>query len=134
MVSPTQRSLKALRAAGWQVAVVERWNPFVGPKNPKTGRPVGIRQDLWGFGDLLGCDVTRMIAIWQVTSGSNLAARRTKILAEPRAKVWLQAGGYIWLHGWAKQGARGKRKVWTCRIEQVTLDDFTPLADPPTTG
>jgi hypothetical protein len=40
-VTPTQRSLAYLRAEGWQVAIVERWNPHA-----------RIRQDLFGdYGD-----------------------------------------------------------------------------------
>lgn len=120
--SPTQRSLKLLRDAGWQVAIVEKWNQYV-----------KIRQDLWGFGDLLACaaipelDVHR-IAIIQTTTQANAAARLTKIVALPAAKKWIEAGGDIIIHGWRKVGPRGKRKVWEVLTRSVSLDDF---AQPP---
>ena len=44
----TQRSLKHLRDNGWQVFIVEKYI-----KHP--GMKFGVRQDVWGFGDLLAC-------------------------------------------------------------------------------
>ena len=104
--SPTQRSLALLRARGWTVAVVERWNAHA-----------MIRQDLYGFADLLAHKPGEGIMAVQVTSGSNLAARRSKIQAEPRAASWLAAGGLIAIHGWRKVGPRGKVKRWEAREE-----------------
>ena len=126
--SPASRSKQALQDAGYFVAVAEHWNHHA-----------GIRQDLGGFMDLLawtclGSNYTgfyRRIAAIQVTSSPNLAARRTKILALPQARLWLEAGGRIQLHGWAKQGPRGKRKVWTLRVEELTLADFPQPHPPP---
>lgn len=119
--SPTQRSKKWLQDRGWQVAIVEHWNAHC-----------MIRQDLWGFGDLLVCShadpkgITqwRSIAIIQTTSGSNVAARKAKILAEPKAKKWLLAGGEIVVHGWRKVGPRGKRKTWELREIPILISDF----------
>ena len=121
MTTPTQRSLALLREQGWQVAIVEHWNPHA-----------RIRQDLYGFGDILACHPSRgdglthwrSIRIIQTTSGSNVSARLAKILAEPRAKVWMESGGEIEVHGWAKRGPRGKAKHWECRTEHITLDMF----------
>ena len=108
--SPTQRSLKNLRGRGWTVGVVEKWNAHI-----------RCRQDLFGFADLLAfhetVDCQLIVALVQTTSGSNLAARRTKILANEYAQRWMRLGGKILLHGWAKRGPRGKRKVWTLREE-----------------
>lgn len=130
--SPTQRSKTWLQDRGWQVAIVEHWNPHC-----------MIRQDLWGFGDLLACrpigvplpifggtvTAERDITIIQTTSGANVAARKAKILAEPRARVWLQSGGEIVVHGWRKVGPRGKRKLWELREVPIFLSDF-PLTPP----
>ncbi|HZZ98337.1 MAG TPA: hypothetical protein VFG51_00210 [Candidatus Saccharimonadia bacterium] len=102
--TPTQRSLKKLRDEGWTAAVVEKWNPHV-----------GIRQDLWGFGDLL-CFKDDVVLIVQTTVAANVATRLLKIEANPITKRWI-ASQYrlIVVHGWSKRGARGKRKLWTCR-------------------
>ena len=92
--SPTQKSLAYLRSQGWQVAIVEHWNAHA-----------GIRQDVWHFGDLLASKVGRTedegaIALVQVTSKSNMAARRKKIQASTEASEWKLANGFIILHGW----------------------------------
>jgi len=68
-MTPTQRSLAMLREAGYLYAIVEHWNYFA-----------KIRQDYFGFGDILAVDATtNTTVIVQTTSGSNFAARRTKI-------------------------------------------------------
>lgn len=107
-MTPTQRSLKLLRSEGWLVAVVEKWNSHV-----------KIRQDLFGFGDLLAVRGD-LVMLVQTTSGSNVAARRQKIIDTPASATWL-AGVWreIEIHGWRKVGARGKRKLWECRREKL---------------
>ena len=66
MSSPTQRTLNHLRRRGYLAAVVERFNPHVGEH--------GIRQDLFGFLDLLAirADKPGVLGI-QATSASNAA-------------------------------------------------------------
>ena len=117
MGSPTQRTCAMLRERGCQVAIVEKWN-----------RWAKVRQDVFGFGDLLSCrDRTREtggIVLVQCTSGDHHAERREKILSLPAARTWLDAGGGILLVSWAKQGPRGKRKLWTAREEWITVEDF----------
>jgi hypothetical protein len=112
MSSPTQRTLELFRKNGWTVAIVERWNPHA-----------RVRQDLFGFIDLVVLDATSIVGV-QATSGTNHVARRKKILAEPRAKLWLQHGGLIWIVSWAKKGKRGKRKTWQYRMESIKLENF----------
>lgn len=108
-MTPTQRSLKELRKAGWLVAVVEKWNPHV-----------RIRQDLFGFADLLAVKGDQVLLV-QTTSTSNVAARLGKIRAEAKSHVWLAGQNRrIVVHGWAKRGPRGKRKLWECREIEVT--------------
>jgi hypothetical protein len=112
MSSPTQRSLDFLRKTGWTVCVVEKWIP-------QTMQ----RKDAFGFGDLLGCKVgVPGATLFQVTSTSNLSARREKIKGIPEAGIWLAAGNRIVLHGWAKRGPKGKRKVWTLK-EEIFCED-----------
>lgn len=118
--SPSQRSLAFLRSQGWTCAIVEHWNAHI-----------MRRQDLYGFGDVLCCRAGSGIMIVQTTSdqsSGNSSARRHKIIAEPRAKAWLEAGARISIHAWAKRGERGKRKLWTCREVEITLDDFSTTA------
>jgi hypothetical protein len=102
--SPTQRSLEKLRSEGWTAQVVERWNQWA-----------KVRQDLFGFIDILCLSPSKGILGVQTTSGSNVSARLAKIKAEPKAGIFLAAGGKIMIHGWAKQGPRGSRKTWVCR-------------------
>lgn len=103
-VSPAQRSLKKLRAEGWLCAITERWNQFA-----------KVRQDLFGFIDVLAIRGDQMLAI-QTTSGANVAARIAKIRSLATATEWLKSPSrMIVVHGWRKTGARGKRKTWDCR-------------------
>lgn len=105
-MTPTQRSLAFVRKMGWDAAVVERWNPHA-----------RIRQDLFGCVDIL-CLLPNRGGVTgiQTTSGDNVSARCQKIAAEPRMVRWVRAGNGLYVHGWAKRGPRGKRKLWTCRV------------------
>ncbi len=106
--SPTQRSLKELRKRGYMVAITEKWNPFA-----------KIRQDLFGFIDLLAIRGNEVLAV-QTTSGTNVAARVAKIVSLQAARLWLESPNRkIVVHGWAKRGPRGKRKEWTVREEEI---------------
>lgn len=123
--SPTQRSLALLRRRGLVCAVTEHWNPHVGPH--------GIRQDLYGWIDLLALDPTtgELIAV-QTTSGSNVSKRLDKIRAWPHLEAWLLRHRAV-VHGWAKRGERGKRKLWDCREVPVTarpVPSESAAADP----
>lgn len=96
--SPTQKALHLLRAHGWHAEIVEHWNSFA-----------GIRQDLMGFIDVLafnprvGCPTLAV----QVTAESGVAARVTKILAEPRAAMVLRCGWRIEVWGTRKTPVNG---------------------------
>ena len=111
MSSPTQRSLAYYRRRGWTVAVTERWNPHA-----------KIRQDLWGWCDIL-CfrgDRRGVLGI-QTTSDSNFASRRKKLLANPGLREFLMAGNSVERHGWRK-AFNGR---WKVRRRTITLGDFT---------
>ena len=103
MTSPTQRSLKLLRDEGYLCAVVEKWNPHA-----------KIRQDLFGVIDILGIRAAGVIAV-QTTSLSNIASRIEKVETNPNLWLMLNAGWDVEVHGWAKKGAKGKRKLWECK-------------------
>jgi hypothetical protein len=117
--SPTQRTLKLLRDDGWLCYIVEKWNMHA-----------KIRQDAYGFGDILAMCPGKGIMLVQACAGASHAARRQKILDEPRARMWLQSGGGIHIVSWSKKGAAGKRKLWEPRLEEVKLVDFEPEPEP----
>lgn len=101
MTSPTQRSLKHLRDLGYPlVQVVERWNPYA-----------KIRQDLFGIIDVLAVSNDSIIAV-QTTSGSNVAARITKMKASVALPILKKAGILVVVHGWRKLKGR-----WALREE-----------------
>ena len=109
MNSPTQRSLQKLRDDNWTCQITERWNPFA-----------KVRQDLFGFIDIFCASASRGLLGVQTTSAANFNKRIEKIKAEPRAAIFLAAGGRIQVHGWSKKGAKGKRKLWECRVLEIT--------------
>jgi hypothetical protein len=111
-VTPTARSLKHLREQGLTADVVERFNSFTRK-----------RHDLFGIIDLIAVGDDGIIGI-QATSRSNVSARIAKAKAEERLKVWLKAGGKFSVFGWGKTGAKGKRKTYTLRQVDLTLDDL----------
>lgn len=115
MRSPTQNSLKRLRDDGWEPWIVEFFNTFV-----------KRRYDLWNFGDIIAEKQGEPHLIVQTTSYSGVSARVKKILAEPRAKLWLETGGIIEVHGWHKKPKvkGGKQLVWTCRNVPITLEMY----------
>lgn len=108
------RSLKHFRDAGFIVHKTEHWNAFA-----------KRRIDCFGFGDLLVAGpVFGLIALVQVTTTANLAARRKKAMAIPALRIWLASGGRFLLHGWSKRGPRGKRKRWELTQQEIKLSDL----------
>jgi len=93
-VTPTQRSLAYLRAEGWQVAIVERWNPHA-----------RIRQDLFGVFDLLAVRDGVTMGV-QVTS-TGVASRVKKIADSDMVPALRRAGWTLMVHGWRKS-AKGR--------------------------
>lgn len=111
--SPTKRTLAECRKRGWVAQVVERWNPHA-----------KVRVDLFGVIDLLVMGGGRILAI-QACAGASHAARRDKVLAEPRARQWVELGGALELWSWSMRGDRGARKLWTLRVEAFTAESWS---------
>jgi len=116
-MTPTARTLKLLRDEGWTAQVVEHYNTFSHQ-----------RKDLFGFIDVLGIHPEHGTLAIQATTTDNQAARLAKILAEPRARLWLLAGrGHhaIEVWGWAKYKLKrgGKAVRWRCTRREVTPDE-----------
>ena len=115
MASPTSRTLEHLRKLGYTAAVVEKFNSFV-----------KIRQDLFGFIDILAirADKTGCFGV-QATSSANHNSRVYKAKASPHLKTWLASGNSFEVWSWGKKGARGKRKLWEVRTEEIKKEDLT---------
>ena len=104
MSSPTKRSLDYLRKLGWQAEVTEKWNPHA-----------RIRQDLFGFVDILAVMGEQTLAV-QTTSSSNMAARVKKIADLDSVSAVRKAGWLIHVHGWRKN-SKGR---WVLRTEDIS--------------
>jgi hypothetical protein len=87
-----------LRDQGYLVATVEHYNSFTKRKH-----------DLWGCIDLLCIGNKETVAV-QVTSKSNLSARRYKIEESEAYPEMLRSGWRIVLHGWFKEKNRWQLK------------------------
>jgi hypothetical protein len=103
-VTPTQRSLAYLREQGYLVAIVEHWNPFA-----------RIRQDLWGWCDLLCIRKGEILAV-QVTA-SAVSTRIKKIQESDTVQHVRDAGIRIEVHGWRKSAKTNK---YVLRIEDIS--------------
>jgi hypothetical protein len=85
-----------------------------------------IRIDVWGFGDILALDARPGALLIQATTTSNCSSRVSKIVNEctDAARAWLDAGNRIEVWGWALRGTAGKRKLWTLKIYEITLEQL----------
>jgi hypothetical protein len=100
-MTPMQRSLAMLRANGWHCEIVERWNSHA-----------KVKQDLWGFVDILAIRRGRLMAV-QTTTGANMAARVKKIQASPLLELVSEVA-CVEVHGWRKL-----KSGWHCRVDGV---------------
>lgn len=103
-MTPTQRSKQYAEKLGYTVAIVEKWNQWA-----------RVRQDLYGFGDLLCMRPNTPLLLVQTTSTGNISSRVNKIAALPESAHWLSTGSQIEVWGWAKRGKKGTRKTWTLK-------------------
>ena len=113
----TQFTLKRLKNTGYLAAITEHFNVHV----RRAGGGFGIRQDLFGFIDILALRGTEPVLAVQSTSAKQMSPHLKKIREDRRenAVAWLKAGGRIELWGWKKLKNR-----WTPKIREITLDDF----------
>jgi hypothetical protein len=95
--------LEYLREQGYHCEIVEKWNPWR-----------RIRQDLWGWCDILAIRRDEVLAV-QVTS-SGVAARIRKIQESDTVLRVREAGIRIEVHGWTKR-ANGK---YVLRVEDIS--------------
>jgi hypothetical protein len=97
-MSLTARSTALLRERGYTVATVEHYNAFTKRKH-----------DLFGCIDLLAIGNGETVAV-QVTSKSNLAARRHKVEEAEAYPEMLRSKWRVILHGWFKENNRWQLK------------------------
>jgi len=128
METNTARSKHYLEKQGWKCWTVEQMVRIP----PRLGMPAKMfKRDAFNFGDLLcfkpiclGVYATEKgIALVQTTSRSNQSERIKKIHEIPEAEGWLRSGGRIFVHGWAKRGPRGGRKVWEVQVTELGTED-----------
>lgn len=121
---PSERSMRLLRKEFYEVALVEKWNPWAGPPNPATGKPTGIRQDLFGCMDVLAVKKgEKGVLAVQATSAAHLTDRIDKAFGLRITKIWLQAGNRFEFHGWTKRPITKKRKreIWEVNRRELYL-------------
>lgn len=117
-LSPTQRTLKALRERGLVCAIVEKFNAHAGP--------FGIRQDLFGIIDILALDPESGVIGVQST-GQDFAGHKRKLLEErnQECRDWLKTPGTtLELWGWRKIKLKrgGKAMRWIPRVANIILE------------
>jgi len=124
-----RRSEALLRQRGYLTGSVERRKRF-----PAHGKPpcracghvpmVDIASDLWNVFDLIAIkpaaikDVLSTVFV-QVTSSTNHATRRNKIVASSEARLCLLSGARILIQSWRK-----KENRWQFQDEWISLDQF----------
>jgi hypothetical protein len=98
---------------GYKAGVVER---FI--------QAIHQRVDLFGCIDIVAIreHVQGVLGV-QSTTVDNESKRVAKAVKIPALRTWLEAGNRFEVHGWAKKGARGKRKTWSLNIIPIFLQD-----------
>jgi len=101
--------MELMREEGFTVGKTEQFNKFA-----------KFRVDLFGFIDALAMDNNETVGVQSMVMG-DINKHLIKIAALPAAFTWLSIPTRrIELHAWAKQGARGERKLRVIRRIDVT--------------
>ena len=115
-LSPTQRTIRALKEQGVICAVVERFNPHVGEH--------GIRQDLFGIIDIIALDPIRGVVGIQACSQSSAShLRKLKEEKSQECIDWLSTPGTkleVWCWRKLKLKRGGKAMRWTPKITELS--------------
>jgi len=120
-MTPTQRTLKALRERGYRAGVVERWLRFAGP--------FGKRQDFIGFIDIIAFSAFETLGV-QCCSGS--AAGHYKKIVEERNQEcydWLELPSrrveiWAWRKVKEKRGKQYRKMIHLPKIVSITLGEL----------
>ena len=119
-LSPTQRTIRALKEQGVMCAIVEKFNSFVGEH--------GIRQDLFGIIDIVALDTQKGVRGIQCC-GADYKKHCDKLLNEktPETIAWLETPSTtleIWSWRKIKLKRGGLAMRWQQKIRIITLEDF----------
>ena len=114
-ISPTQRTLKANRNLGRICGIVEKFQQY--------GGKFGIRQDLFGFIDIIAIDEFEGIVAIQST-GQDWSGHIKKIMElEEIVLKWLHhAALELWSWRKVKKVRGGKAMIWKPRIADFFID------------
>jgi len=118
-LSPTQRTLQALRELGCVACVVEKFNQF--------GGKFGIRQDMFGIIDIVSLDVIDTIGIQACST--DLKAHYDKLTVERAEQTieWLRSPyRKLFIYSWRKikLNRGGKAMRWSAKIREITMKDL----------
>jgi len=113
--SPTQRTIKFLKDNGCIPGIVERFNQYAGP--------FGVRQDLFGFIDIISIDpIHGIVAIQSCGQGFSVHIRKMTEDRNEAMYEWLKHAK-VQLIGWRKvklkRGSKATR--WKPRIVHFWL-------------
>lgn len=124
-MSPTEKSLEVLRAEGYLAEKTEHWVAFPRP---------GHRKDLFNFADILAVKVNdalmehdgkRFRLLVQTTSGSNMASRRAKMMADPKValnvQICIAAGFSVEIHGLVKKKIKRGGKAFRYELKREVV-------------
>ena len=119
-LTPTQRTLAALRQRGLTADIVERWLQYAGPH--------GVRKDLFGIIDIIALDLERGVVGVQ-SCGQDWSSHWRKLVVEQSEATerWLMTPGTkLELWGWRKVKLHrgGVAMRWSPRVQQITLADL----------
>lgn len=106
-MTPSEKTVKLLRSLNWTTERVERDCRF---EDPKTHEVRQFKKDMLGCGDYIALTKGRILLV-QCTNAANLANHIQKILAEPKHKAWLEAGGELCCIGWHPESHKQPRVV-----------------------
>ena len=114
-MTPTQRTLAAMREQGRVCGIVEKFNSFVGPH--------GIRQDFLGFIDIICVDPVQGIVAVQ-SCGQDWSDHVRKMLEERNENMfaWIKhAPIELWAWRKVKLKRGGSAERWMPRVGDVKL-------------
>ncbi len=112
-MTPMQRTLAYLRRDGYLCGITEHWNPHV-----------EVRQDLFGFADLIAFRGSETIAVQCCTTG-DINNRTRKVLDNETAEAWV-TGYYrdLIVIGWKRYAKMLDRRWWRPTFVHLNPDDF----------
>jgi hypothetical protein len=118
-MTPTARTLTALRRLGFVADVCERWLPVVKRK-----------RDLFGVADVAAVHPRdKVLLLVQCTSAAHVPDRLRRVQARPETRRLLAAGVAVEVWGWALRAGRWRVRRVAVRTEDlaaVVVQAFAP--------